>query len=107
MSYFGRLEDAKREARQVAIMIDGEDWTSPVRDGGTLDVGGAPIATTIGGGPTEFTQTRTRTGIMDHPVGTVVRQYGQRNKTNYNGAGSPVRAYGQGGRHGPGTISNT
>jgi hypothetical protein len=81
MSYLGRIEDAKREAEHAVHVIDGESTTSPVRDGGS-DVGGAPVATNIGG-TTEFTQTRTRTGIMDHPVGTNVRQYGQKNKTSY------------------------
>jgi hypothetical protein len=82
MSYLGRIEDAKREAEHAVHVIDGEATTSPVRDGGT-DVGGAPVATTIGGGPTEFTQARTRTGIQDHPVGKMVRQYGQKNPTSY------------------------
>jgi hypothetical protein len=82
MSYLGRIEDAKREGEHAVHVIDGESSTSPVRDGGA-DVGGAPVATTIGGGPTEFTQSRTRTGVQDHPVGTNVRQYGQKNKTSY------------------------
>ena len=79
MSYFGRIEDAKREGEHAVHVIDGESTTSPVRDGG-MDVGGAPIANSMGGGATEFTQARTRTGIQDHPVGSVVRQYGQKNK---------------------------
>ena len=83
MSYLGRVEDAKREGTNATHVIDGETTTSPVRDGGDMDVGGAPVATNIGGGPTEFTQSRTRTGIQDHPVGTDVRQYGQVNKTKY------------------------
>lgn len=82
MSYFGGIEDAKREGEHAVHVIDGESTTSPVRDGGT-DVGGAPVATSMGGGSTEFTQARTRTGIQDHPVGSMVRQYGQRNKTSY------------------------
>jgi hypothetical protein len=81
MSYFGRIEDAKREADHAVHVIDGEVSTSPIRDGGS-DVGGAPVATNIGG-TAEFTQARTRTGIMDHPVGTNVRQYGQKNATKY------------------------
>lgn len=83
MSFFGNHDDAKKWARENAHMIDGEDWTSPVRDGGSMDVGGAPVATSIGGGPVEFTQARSRTGIQDFPVGSVVRQYGQRRKTSY------------------------
>lgn len=80
MSYFGRIEDAKREGEHAVHVIDGESTTSPVRDGGDTDVGGAPIANSLGGGATEFTQARTRTGIQDHPVGNVVRQYGQVHK---------------------------
>jgi len=82
MSFFGNREDAKRFANEASVVIDGETSTSPVRDGGT-DVGGAPVATSIGGGATEFTQARTRTGIQDHPVGSVVRQYGQKKPTSY------------------------
>lgn len=82
MSYFGRIEDAKRESEHAVHVIDGETTTSPIRDGGS-DVGGAPVATNIGGGSVEFTQSRTRTGIQDHPVGTMVRQYGQVKKTSY------------------------
>lgn len=82
MSYLGRIEDAVREGNHAVHVIDGETTTSPVRDGG-MDVGGAPVATNMGGGSTEFTQMRTRTGIQDHPVGTMVRQYGQKNKTSY------------------------
>jgi hypothetical protein len=48
-----------------------------------MDVGGAPVANSMGGGATEFTQARTRTGIQDKPVGSVVRQYGQKNPTSY------------------------
>jgi hypothetical protein len=81
MSFLGTKEDAKRYANEAVHVIDGETSTSPVRDGGS-DVGGAPVATNIGG-TVDFTQSRTRTGIMDHPVGTNVRQYGQRNKTSY------------------------
>jgi hypothetical protein len=82
MSFFGTKDDAKKWANEATHIIDGETTTSPVRDGGT-DVGGAPIATSIGGGPKEFTQERSRTGIQDHPVGTMVRQYGQQKKTSY------------------------
>ena len=81
MSFLGTKEDAKRYANEATVVIDGETTTSPVRDGGGMDVGGAPVATGIGG-TVEFTQARTRTGIMDHPVGTVVRQYGQAHKVN-------------------------
>jgi hypothetical protein len=77
MSYLGRVEDAKREGTNATVIIDGETTTSPIRDGGS-DVGGAPIANNMGGGSKEFTQARTRTGIQDHPVGTMVRQYGQK-----------------------------
>jgi len=82
MSFFGNKDEAKRWANEATVVIDGETSTSPIRDGGT-DVGGAPVATSMGGGATEFTQARTRTGIQDHPVGDVVRQYGQKNKTSY------------------------
>ena len=82
MSFFGNKDDAKRWANEATIVLDGETSTSPIRDGGT-DVGGAPVATSMGGGATEFTQARTRTGIQDHTVGDVVRQYGQKNKTSY------------------------
>jgi len=82
MSFHGSKEEAKRYANEATVIIDGETSTSPVRDGGTLDVGGAPVATTIGGGPTEFTQARTRTGIMDTQK-TLRRQYGQDHKTSY------------------------
>jgi hypothetical protein len=80
MSYPGSLADAERDGKAATKIIDGEVTTSPIRDGGS-DVGGAPIADNIGGGPKEFTQSRTRTGIHDHPVGTNVRQYGQAHKT--------------------------
>ena len=63
-----------------------------------MDLGGAPVATNIGGGPVEFTQARSRTGIQDHPVGTVVRQYGQKKTTSYDGSGKPT--YGMGMRSG-------
>jgi hypothetical protein len=79
MSYFGRTEDAKREGEKATHVIDGETSTSPIRDGGT-DVGGAPIATGMGG-TTEFTQARTRTGIHDTQK-TVRRQYGQDHKVS-------------------------
>ena len=81
MSFPLNHEEAKRLGRAASHVIDSEDTTSPIRDGGTMDVGGAPIATSIGG-TTEFTQSRTRTGIMDHPVGQNVRQYGQAHKDN-------------------------
>jgi hypothetical protein len=77
MSYLGRREDAKREGEFATKVIDGETTTSPVRDGGT-EAGGAPM-----GGTTEFTQSRTRTGIQDH-VKTPRRQYGQDKKTSYS-----------------------
>lgn len=80
MSFFGNHDDAKNWANKATTILDGETSTSPVRDGGS-DVGGAPIATGMGG-TTEFTQARTRTGIMDHPVGNMVRQYGQAHKTS-------------------------
>ena len=84
MSYLGRKEDAIREGEGATVILDGEMTTSPVRDGGMgLDVGGAPVANNMGGGSTEFTQARTRTGIQDKPVGSVVRQYGQKNPTTY------------------------
>jgi len=78
MSYLGRKEDAIREGEGATVILDGEMTTSPVRD-----VGGAPVANSMGGGATEFTQARTRTGIQDKPVGSVVRQYGQKNPTSY------------------------
>jgi len=77
MSFMGSHEDAKKYGEAATHIIDGESTTSPVRDGG-MDVGGAPIANAIGGGATEFTQMRTRTGIQDHEVGKMVRQYGQK-----------------------------
>jgi phage-related tail fiber protein len=77
MSFLGSHEEAKSLGRKFAHVIDDLDGTSPIRDGGS-DVGGAPIATSMGGGSTEFTQSRTRTGIQNHEVGTVVRQYGQK-----------------------------
>ena len=87
MSFSLGLDKAKEYGEKAVHVIDGETSTSPVRDGGT-DVGGAPVATNIGGGPTEFTQSRTRTGIQDHPVGTMVRQYGQAKKTSYKKDGN-------------------
>jgi hypothetical protein len=84
MSYFGGREDAIREGEAATKVLDDELTTSPVRDGGgSMDVGGAPIANNMGGGHTEFSQDRTRTGIQDHEVGKVVRQYGQQKKTAY------------------------
>jgi hypothetical protein len=82
MSFALGLDKAKEYGMKATVIIDGETTTSPIRDGG-MDVGGAPIATNLGGGATEFTQARTRTGIHDHPVGSVVRQYGQQKKTSY------------------------
>lgn len=82
MSFLGSLEDAKNNGKNATVVIDGETTTSPVRDGGgSVDVGGAPIATQLGSA--EFSQSRTRTGIHDHEVGKVVRQYGQQKKTSY------------------------
>ena len=75
MSYLGRIEDAKREGNHATKVIDGETTTSPVRDGGT-EAGGAPM-----GGTTEFSQSRTRTGIHDTQK-SVRRQYGQDHKVS-------------------------
>lgn len=75
MSYPGSLETAKKDGMAATHVIDGETSTSPVRDGGT-EAGGAPI-----GGLTEFSQTRTRTGIHDTQK-TVRRQYGQDHKVS-------------------------
>lgn len=79
MSYFGTREQAKADANAATHVIDGETSTSPIRDGGS-DVGGAPIATGMGG-TTEFSQSRTRTGIHD-TVRSMRRQYGQEHKVN-------------------------
>lgn len=73
MSFFGNKKDAKDWANEATHVIDGETTTSPVRDGGT-DVGGAPIATNVPN--SEFSQSRTRTGIQDHQK-TMRRKYGQ------------------------------
>lgn len=82
MSFLGSIEEAKSNGRNATVVIDGETSTSPVRDGGgSADVGGAPIATELSGA--EFSQSRSRTGIQDHEVGKVVRQYGQQKKTSY------------------------
>jgi hypothetical protein len=81
MSFCRSHEDAHKYGTDATKVIDGELTTSPVRDGGSMDVGGAPIANAMGG-TTEFTQSRTRTGIMDHPVGQNVRQYGQAHKVS-------------------------
>ncbi len=75
MSFPLNHEEAKRLGKEATVVIDDEVTTSPVRDGGA-DVGGAPIATSIGGGPTEFTQSRTRTGIHDTQK-SIRRKYGQ------------------------------
>jgi hypothetical protein len=65
MSYFGTREQAKADAHAGDMQIDDLETTSPVRDGGG-EAGAAPLAM---GGTTEFTQTRTRTGIHDHTKG--------------------------------------
>lgn len=59
MSYFGRKADAKADCLEADIQIDGTDPsnTSPVRDGGGMKFGLAPLS-----GTTEFTKERTRPG---------------------------------------------
>lgn len=69
MSFLGSKEDAKKYCKEASVVIDGETSTSPVRDGGS-EAGGAPM-----GGTTEFTQSRTRTGIHDTQK-SVRRTYG-------------------------------
>ena len=69
MSYFGTREQAKKDAEAGDMQIDNLMTTSPVRDGST-EAGAAPM-----GGTTEFTQTRTRTGIHDTQK-SVRRSYG-------------------------------
>ena len=69
MSFFGDKAEAKKWAEEGDMQIDNLMTTSPVRDGST-EAGAAPM-----GGTTEFTQTRTRTGIHDTQK-SVRRTYG-------------------------------
>jgi hypothetical protein len=69
MSFLGSKEEARKYAMEADKQIDDLMTSSPVRDGST-EAGAAPM-----GGTTEFTQTRTRTGIHDTQK-SVRRSYG-------------------------------
>lgn len=56
MSYFGTKEQAKKDAMAGDMQIDDLMTTSPVRDGGGMEAGAAPMS-----GKSEFTNERTRT----------------------------------------------
>jgi hypothetical protein len=56
MSYFGTKEDAKKDAMAGDMQIDDLMTTSPVRDGGGMEAGAAPMS-----GKSEFSNERTRT----------------------------------------------
>jgi hypothetical protein len=56
MSYFGDKAQAKKDAMEGDMQIDDLMTTSPVRDGGGMEAGAAPLS-----GKSEFTNERTRT----------------------------------------------
>lgn len=68
MSYFGTREQAKADGKAASKTPDVDSPTSPVGSGGGTEAGGAPM-----GGASEFSQSRTRTGIGDHQK-TVLRE---------------------------------
>jgi len=56
MSFLGSKSDAKKYAEEADMQIDSLMTTSPVRDGGGMEAGAAPMS-----GKSEFTNERTRT----------------------------------------------
>ena len=56
MSFLGTKSDAKKYAEEADMQIDSLMTTSPVRDGGGMEAGAAPMS-----GKSEFTNERTRT----------------------------------------------
>jgi hypothetical protein len=76
MSYFGNQEDAIKDANRATKIIDGEDATSPVRDGGAATVE-ATGGSSFSHGTTEFQNVRDHgkpTGQQGHKP--VRRMYG-------------------------------
>jgi hypothetical protein len=81
MSYLGRIEDAIREGNHATVIIDGEDKTSPIRDGSnTVEAGGL----SFDHGTAEFQNVRDHgRPVAAQGIKPTRRLYGQPNPTKY------------------------
>ena len=79
MSYLGRKEDAIREANAATKIIDGEDFTSPIRDGSSsVEAGGV----SFDHGTAEFDNHEQHGRPIKNQGSSLRRQYGQEHKVS-------------------------
>jgi len=79
MSFFGSKEDAIKYANQATHIIDGEDSTSPIRDGSsTVEAGGV----SFDHGTAHFDNKEQHGRPIANQGSSLRRQYGQEHKVS-------------------------